>query len=147
LSNNNEAALSGTGQELFPAATIHAMAYYLSRVSENYVAQAGKLPEPKLPADYKEDKVRGRMLFTERGCLACHAHEGTARAGDNLPAVVSDAHCGPNLSRLAAKLGVKPGDTASARRWLIQWIKDPKQYHPRTFMPVTHLSDADAADI
>ncbi len=147
LSNNNDDALKGTGQEQFPAATIHAMAYYLFRQSEAYIAQAGKLPEPKLPADYNKDKARGRMLFTERGCLACHAHEGTTRPGDNLPPVVSEAHFGPNLSRLAAKLGVKPGDTASARNWLIQWIKDPKQYHPRTFMPVTHLTDADAADL
>lgn len=147
LSNNNEEALRGTGQENFPQATIHAITYYLFRASEAAVAKEGKLKDPSLPADYKEDPMRGRQLFTEKGCLACHQHEGTTAAAGNLPAVVSVAHFAPNLSRLAAKLGAKPGDKASARRWLIQWIKDPKQYHPRTFMPVTHLEDREAADI
>src|SRR5262249_53121763 len=57
-----------------------------------------------------------------------------------LPAVNSQAHFGPDLSRVADKLGTQPGDKASARRWLAQWIMDPKIHSPRTYMPVTHLS-------
>jgi cbb3-type cytochrome oxidase cytochrome c subunit len=105
------------------------------------------IADPVLPAGYQEDKARGRQLFTERGCLACHMHQGTSQPGEGLPAVTNEVHFGPNLSRLAAKLGTSPGDKASARRWLIQWIKNPTVYHPRTFMPVTHLTDAEAADL
>lgn len=147
VSNNNADALKGTGQENFPATEINALAFYLFRRSEDYVAGAKeKLPEPKLPDGYKEDKERGRQLFTERGCLACHSHHGTESAAGGIPAVKGDAHFGPNLSRIAAKLGAKPGD-GSARKWLIQWIKNPTFHHPRTFMPVTHLDDAQAADV
>ncbi len=107
----------------------------------------GAIAEVQLPADYKEDKARGRQLFTERGCLACHMHAGTTTASQGFPAVTNDVHFGPNLSRMAAKLGTKPGDRASAQRWLIHWIKNPTVHHPRTFMPITHLEDTQAADI
>jgi mono/diheme cytochrome c family protein len=111
------------------------------------------LPEsalPPLPADAKarqEQLTRGRQLFTEKGCLACHTHQGTETSGQGLPAITSDAHFAPNLSRLADKLGTRPGDPASARRWLVQWIMNPNVYHPRTFMPITHLTIEQASDI
>ncbi|MGE3806690.1 MAG: hypothetical protein AB7K24_18640, partial [Gemmataceae bacterium] len=47
---------------------------------------------------------------------------------------------------IALKLGDQPGDE-KARRWLIQWIRNPGVYHPRTFMPVTHLHADEAADL
>src|SRR5207245_10573589 len=55
---------------------------------------------------------------------------------------------GPDLSRVAAKLGTKPSDKASARRWLTQWIMDPKVHSPRTLMPkILDLSAEEAAAI
>lgn len=108
---------------------------------------------PELPAEAKDDKEkqeqlkRGRQLFSERGCLACHIHHGTTENGLGLPSISSDAHFGPNLTRVALKLGTKPGDTASARRWLIQWITNPNIHNPRTYMPVTHLTAEQANDI
>jgi mono/diheme cytochrome c family protein len=96
--------------------------------------------------DYKPDAKRGGRLFRERGCLACHTHKVASEGSDGLPAVHSVAHFGPNLSRLAAKLG-DPSDPKKARVWLTHWIKDPKVHHPRTFMPVTFLEDQQAADI
>lgn len=110
--------------------------------------QVVQLPEPaKDDKSRQEREARGRQLFTERGCLACHSHQGTTTAGLNLPAVVSKADFGPDLSRIALKLGTKPGDTESARRWLVQWILNPTIYHPRTFMPITHLDVQQANDI
>ncbi len=95
------------------------------------------------------DPARGRMLFTERGCLACHAHEGTtlrSPGGSFNDAVVSEASFGPELSRIADKLA--PTDSKmTARRWLVQWIINPNVYHPRTRMPITHLSVKDANDV
>src|SRR5262249_19331923 len=97
--------------------------------------------------------VRGRQLFSEKGCLACHAHQGTTtpfgKPGEDAftPAVDSKANFGPNLSQVRGKLGATAGDTASARRWLVQWLKDPHVHSPRSIMPVTHLNDAEASDL
>jgi cytochrome c2 len=90
----------------------------------------------------------GRQLFTERGCLACHSHDGTRTAGSGLPAVPADRDFAPDLSRLAAKIAPEgSSDPNAKRRWLIQWILDPKIHHPRTRMPVTHLTVGEAADV
>ncbi|HZT79344.1 MAG TPA: c-type cytochrome, partial [Gemmataceae bacterium] len=116
--------------------------------------QGKVVPLPKPPAAGKERDTHlalGNRLFREKGCLACHTHEATAKAGTDetgkhpLPAVTSEADFGPNLSRLAAKL--KDGKGEATRPWLVQWIMNPKVYHPRTRMPVTHLSAADAAAV
>src|SRR5207237_914152 len=117
----------------------------------------GKLRREKVLADplpkYDGNKEKGRQLFTEKGCLACHSHEATteaqgAKGKDNyVPAVTSVAQFGPNLSQVAAKLGKKAGDPSSARVWLRQWITDPHVHSPRSRMPVTHLKDEEAADV
>ncbi len=102
---------------------------------------------------YKGDADHGRLLFSERGCLACHTHDATGKPqgarGEKAyaPAMNSEAQFGPNLSQLVGKLGTKANEPASARTWLIQWIMDPHQYSPRSRMPVTHLTGNEAADI
>ncbi len=106
-----------------------------------------------IAAKHKGDAVKGRKLFTERGCLACHNHAGTTKAqGDEgeanfVAAAPSVAHFGPTLSQVKAKLGTKPGDMDSARTWLIHWITNPWAHSPRTRMPLTHLGDEEAADV
>lgn len=111
------------------------------------------VPLTDLAGDYKGDAVKGRVLFTERGCIACHSHEGTrtpsGKAGTDSfsPGVESEAVFGPNLSQLAAKLGKAPGDAKSARAWLVQWIVNPTLHSPRTRMPITHLTAQQAADV
>lgn len=102
---------------------------------------------PEADKDAAAQQARGRALFSERGCLACHSHQGTESTGQNLPAITGNAQFGPNLSRMAAKLGSDANDKESARRWLVQWILNPNLHHPRTFMPVTHLDANQAADI
>jgi cytochrome c2 len=106
---------------------------------------------PDLPKDddgRKKEQEHGRRLFTEKGCLACHYNEWTTKIGTPaVPAVVSEAEFGPDLSHVAAKLGTKAGDEASARRWLVQWILNPQAHHPRTRMPYTHLNAEDAAAV
>jgi mono/diheme cytochrome c family protein len=102
------------------------------------------------------DKVRGRMLFTERGCLACHAHQGTTKKADELVVKVagvdtpmpvspvdSKATFGPELSKIHQKIP----NTEDGRAWLLQWIMNPNVHHPRTRMPITHLSVAQANDV
>lgn len=97
------------------------------------------------------DAANGRRLFTEKGCLACHAHEGTNQKsvtvdGKRVSRVISDANFGPELSRIREKL-TPAAEGATPRAWLVQWIMNPMIYHPRTRMPVTHLSVQDANDI
>jgi hypothetical protein len=106
-----------------------------------------------LAPGYKGNAAKGRLLFSERGCLACHSHEATetpqGKSGDKefAPAMVGEAIFGPNLSQLVDKLGTKQGDKESARVWLIQWIMKPQVHSPRSRMPVTHLTNIEAADV
>jgi cytochrome c2 len=107
----------------------------------------------QLPPASTDDKARqaqlhnGRLLFTEKGCLACHSNDGTAERMGDLPAVISEQNFGPNLSRLAAKIAPEVGDADAKRRWLVQWIMNPNIHSPRTRMPITHLDASQAADI
>ncbi len=116
-----------------------------------HTADGRLVPLPPPPADDnagQNARKNGRKLFSERGCLACHVHEGTAKKDDSgLPAVDGHAEFAPNLSLIASKLGTKPGDEESARRWLVQWILNPTLHHPRTRMPYTHLEPSEASDI
>ncbi len=101
-----------------------------------------------LPAAANDKAVlAGRRLFTEKGCLACHSHRATEKAGTDgdgkeIAAVVGEAHFGPNLSRIAAKIG--GGNKDAGRRWLVQWILNPNVHFPRTRMPITHLTPEEA---
>lgn len=105
-----------------------------------------KLPEaPKDDKGKQEHLKNGRKLFSEKGCLSCHYNTHLNTDGDGLPAIKSDAHFGPGLSRIAGKLGT--GTPDSARAWLVQWIINPNEYHPRTFMPITHLKLEEANDV
>ncbi len=114
---------------------------------------AGDGTEVQLPTWLKNDKEReehaknGRILFTERGCLACHSHSGLTKAAGDIPAVTPKAHFGPNLSDVAAKIAPEGGDQQARYRWLVQWILNPTVHHSRTRMPVTHLNVEQAAEV
>jgi cytochrome c2 len=110
----------------------------------------------------KADPVEGRRLFTRKGCMACHQHAGTSQElkveekddkGDGnkvitVPAAVSEATFGPDLSQLPAKLlTADKKNMDHARRWLVQWLLDPHVHSPRSKMPVTHLTKTEAANI
>jgi mono/diheme cytochrome c family protein len=117
-------------------------------IAGQIVDEFGKSVEllaPPNAVDEAAHRTRGRQLFSEKGCLACHSHQGTMKAGPDTPAVNSEATFGPNLSRIADK--VAPEGGKDKRRWLVQWILNPTVHHPRTRMPITHLVAADAADI
>lgn len=116
------------------------------RTAERPVAARKDLDDLKGQAD------RGRVLFSERGCLACHQHEGTATDqklpnGGVTPTIVSEATFGPDLSRLAAKIGVQAGRPETGTKWLIAWLLNPPGHSPRTLMPVVHLEPQQAADV
>ena len=70
----------------------------------------------------------GRKLFAEAGCVACHDVEGL-RPAEKL---------GPDLSRIGNK--VYP-------QWLRRWLKNPRDYLPRTRMPNFLLTEEEIASI
>jgi mono/diheme cytochrome c family protein len=101
------------------------------------------IPKDQVPQPGGDkDRDEGRRLFTERGCLACHSHSGTEKAGGGVGAVAGRADFGPNLSRLAAKLNGEKG-----RRWLLQWLLNPNVHSPRTRMPNVHLTPKEAGQV
>jgi mono/diheme cytochrome c family protein len=112
------------------------------------------LPAPVAEKDKAAHLRRGRELFTEKGCLACHTHSSTEKKDQGLPAVMGQANFAPNLSRIAAKIipqvpAGTPADQVQLRQrtWLVQWIMNPNIHHPRTRMPITHLTAEQAAAV
>jgi cytochrome c2 len=110
------------------------------------------LPAAPAAADRAKHAANGRQLFSEKGCLACHQHAGISKPGDGLPAVAGQtANFGPNLSRLAAKIAPEIASAedpqTAKRRWVVQWVMNPNVYHPRTRMPITHLTPEEASDV
>ena len=70
------------------------------------------------------------------------------KGADGLPAVSDEAaYFAPDLSRLAAKIAPQKGDAKARRRWVVQWVLNPNIYHPRTRMPITHLTVQQACDV
>ena len=142
-------------------AEANAIAHYLFTKSTE---PAGFVAPPA-----KTDPARGKELFFQKGCLACHQHRphqpGEVQPADrdainkdyksdpaltydpkNFPASVRDdamANFGPNLSNMAAKFQSQP----QGLKWLANWIQAPERYHPASLMPNLQLSAEDAADI
>ena len=104
----------------FENAEIGAVAEYLLAIS---------LPGPPLepPPEVTEtpSAERGKRLFHIHGCTACHRH-------DEFPE--SQSLQAADLSNLGSKLTTEAG-----KRWLVDWIRDPVHYSPRTLMPNTLL--------
>jgi len=102
------------GDRLQPVELV-SIAHYLTANSEDY-------HQTKPAEGYTPDAVRGKDLFSKRGCLACHSHEA-----------FPDSHAtfGPDLSRVHAK--IRPGEEGFA--WVYSWIHDPQAYHKRSRMP------------
>ncbi len=89
------------------------------------------------PADgYEANVERGKTLFTERGCLACHEHSAVPSA---------PADFGPNISDIHKKVNRNKDDNASSD-WLYTWIKEPTRYHARTKMPNLYLDPYQQGD-
>ena len=120
------------------AVEINALAEFLFAISER----------PQYPAPpVKGDAETGKKLVGQLGCMGCHV------VGDKLVNMKPRANLtkymdawqyrrlrsqGPELEGTGSKTTVN---------WLFAWLKDPKQYHPKTKMPVLRLSDPDAASV
>ena len=76
-------------------------------------------------AEYAPNAERGKQLFSERGCLACHQHAA-------IPGTTADF--GPNISDIHKKVN-RNKDNAAFSDWLYTWVKEPERHHKRTKMP------------
>ncbi len=83
----------------------------------------------KPAADYVASAERGKQLFSERGCLACHQHAA-------VPGNAADF--GPNISDIHLKTK-RNAENPGFSDWLYTWIREPSRYHKRTKMPNLYL--------
>jgi len=142
-------------------AEIHAITHYLFAKSTP--------PTEFVAPPAKTDPARGKELFLQKGCMACHQHRPYQAAElqqldrksanpaykpdpagtydpQGFPAAVQQyarAEFGPNLSNIAAKFQSQP----DGLKWLANWIGAPEKYHPKSLMPNLQLAAQDAADI
>lgn len=113
---------------------------YLRHYSQEFSYLKPPELSPPDEATAAEQMERGRLLFQERGCLACHTHkEFPAAAGFRDPQAIGQ---GPDLSSVADKFK----DTPGGRDWLYSWIKNPSRYHARTVMPDLKLAPIEHRD-
>ena len=92
--------------------------------------------------DSQGDVDRGKKLFGEVGCLACHANAdfeaGEIAKGELGWKDPRIPNAGPELNQMGSKV---------TQEWLYSWVKDPKHYWEGTLMPSLKLSEQEAMDI
>ncbi len=76
---------------------------------------------------------RGRALFFETGCAACHAVRGTEAIST----------VGPDLTHLASRRTLAASTIPNTRENLARWLVDPQSVKPGNLMPPTHLPPED----
>ena len=77
--------------------------------------------------------LRGRQLFGEVGCAACHRIAGTTAQGLS----------GPDLSHVGARRSLGAGILPNTRGTLIGWIGDSQSIKPNNRMPAYRSLPAD----
>ncbi|RLS51702.1 MAG: PDZ domain-containing protein [Planctomycetota bacterium] len=103
--------------EMLQPVELEATAAYLEQRSQPLT-----LLKPK--DGYVVNPERGKLLFSRRGCMACHSYDDAELKGVN-------ADFGPDLSRIHEK--IKPG--VDGFLWMYTWLNEPSKYHTRTKMP------------
>jgi cytochrome c2 len=83
------------------------------------------------------DPDRGPDLMTRYGCAGCHDIPGVRGAGGRV---------GPPLRQLAGRLYIG-GVLTNRPDHLMRWIVNPRAVSPKTAMPVTGISEAEARHV
>ncbi len=97
--------------------------WLLSQTNKDFESQ---LVDP--PAEEGDAKA-GKELVSKVNCLGCHKLDDLKAVGQGY---------GPDLSKIGTKTN---------RKWLYNWLKDPKKYWPDGEMPNPRLNDKEANDI
>lgn len=83
------------------------------------------------------DPSRGPMLMTRYGCGGCHTIPGVPGADGKV--------AGP-LSGMRERVFIG-GVARNVPQAMIAWIVDPRAHSPRTAMPATGITEAEARDV
>lgn len=120
------------------AVEINAVTEFLFTVSAD-----AQYPAPPVSGD----AGNGKKLVGELGCLACHVVD--EKLVDMKPPATIAKFVDPLQYRRYRSQGPQLAGSGSKTtvNWLFAWLKDPKQYHPKTKMPELRLSDQEAADV
>lgn len=127
----------GQGTATAPAEDAHG--------SHHETDQTAEINEPILQGKFMESNCRnchaevlnlkgapvlskGKNLFVKLGCHGCHLADGYSQ----------EAKVGPSLLRVGSK--VNPS-------WLYRWVKNPREYLPKTRMPDFGFNDKDALGV
>jgi cytochrome c oxidase subunit II len=95
---------------------------------ERWAAQSRQPPpEPSEP-----QLIRGREVFVQEGCIACHAIRG-----------ISEANAGPDLTLLGSRRTLGAGTIAHTAGSLAGWIANPQEIKPGNLMPRSYLAPDD----
>lgn len=98
----------------------HVVAHDPAAFEEWLVAQQRTAAEPAVPFH-----ARGRELFLQSGCGACHAIRGTAAAGT----------LGPDLTHVGSRRTIGAGMFPNNQGTLAGWIADSQHLKPNNRMP------------
>lgn len=91
----------------------------------------------KTPPDPDDPQLlRGRTIFNEAGCGACHRIDG-----------VADGVTGPDLTHMASRLTLGAGLMPNDHGGLAGWIADPQPLKPGVKMPPTYLPPDELHDL
>jgi cytochrome c oxidase subunit 2 len=93
------------------------------RWSDSRLARQHPQPAPALPVS--DEVLRGRQLFGEVGCAACHRVAGTNAQGLS----------GPDLTHVGSRQSLGAGILPNTRGTLIGWIGDSQSIKPNNRMP------------
>lgn len=105
-----------------------------------YFAAVADAPDVEAPVPPKPDAERiakGKALFMQRGCAACHTFGNVQLGVDDkaLKANLTAAQLAPNLRFVRERTRVDA---------IVPWILDPKKLLPSTTMPPMGLTPAEA---
>jgi cytochrome c2 len=112
---------------VFVAAAVTSTMAWSSRQQNERVARAMTGGDPD----------HGPELMRRYGCSGCHTIPGLSGA---------DGQVGPPLSGLRQRVYVG-GVANNSPDNLVRWIVSPQTYSPRTAMPATGITEAEARDV
>lgn len=110
-----------------------------SRFMADYMSQV--FVDTRIGANWKQHKdkaraQRGKQLFDEKGCIACHQRHETG--GDVGPSLTTQVPEFPH--------GTWVGDKLQGA-WIYEWLKNPQALLPDTLEPNLGLSDQETLDL
>jgi cytochrome c2 len=101
---------------------------------------AAEKPGEKPSAGGPGDPARGKQLFVQKGCTACHVAPGVPEATGTI---------GPSLAGIASKPKIlsSTGELDNTPDNMVRWIMNPPAVKPTTQMPPLGVTEAEARDI